>query len=81
MKGEIKEMMKEAVDVIIDMLYQTCFEKENERWIWFNTAGISAFENAYAFLKKLGLAKGNNIMFRISKSKLKAFEEVVENPK
>ena len=66
-----EEKLKEAVDVIIDMLYQTCFEKETKKYVWFNTAGISAFENAYVFLKKLCLAEGNNILFRVDKSKLR----------
>jgi len=68
---EICGKLRDAIEVIMDMLYQTCYEKENERWMWFNTAGISAFEHAYVFLKKLGLVRGNNIVFRVDKIKLK----------
>ena len=73
--------LKEAVDVIIDMLYQTCFEKETEKYVWFNTAGLSAFEHAYAFLKKLGLAEGNNISFRVRKSELKRWRADGRTPR
>jgi len=69
----MNEIEKEAVRVILELLYQDCKVMETEEAYTFDSYCISAYENAYKFLKKLGFTTkdSNNRIFTVLKSKAK----------
>jgi len=69
----MNEVEKEAVLVILELLYQSLHVEETKYCYVFDTHCISAYENAYKFLKKLGFTtKGsNNRIFKVPKEKAK----------
>jgi len=68
---KMNEIEKEAVKVILELLYQDCGVVETEEAYTFDSYCISAHENAYKFLKKLGFTTpdSNNRIFKVLKSK------------
>jgi len=69
----MNEIEKEAVKVILDMLYQTCLWKEEKDCYVFDSMCVSSYENAYKFLKRIGFTTpdSNNRIFKVPKNKAK----------
>ncbi len=66
-----EEMLKKAVETLIDVLEQACDTQYSNKKIIIYSDGISSYENAFLFLKNFYFVVGDKLKIEIDREGLK----------